>query len=218
MGFETSSIFFISLLLLWLKPGPGQALKLTCALEKGVLPAFFVASGITTICILYFLIVALGYNALVGFFESLGAVLKIFGGVYLCYLGVKGLLHKPQIDFSSDGKRFNKSHLLGYYGLGLLMSLSNPITIFYFISILPTLIPVGVFSSQDIISGVLLILSVGVVVDALLIVLMVQAKQVFLDTSFSKYFSAIASISFILIGGYFIYAAFFIDHFSFELV
>lgn len=45
MTFETGFIFAISLILLWIKPGPGQALKITRALNDGFIPAFAIILG-----------------------------------------------------------------------------------------------------------------------------------------------------------------------------
>lgn len=60
MTIETSFIFIISLILLWIKPGPGQAMIVTRALNDGFMAGFSIALGIVTGSLFYFLISAIG--------------------------------------------------------------------------------------------------------------------------------------------------------------
>jgi threonine/homoserine/homoserine lactone efflux protein len=76
MTLESAFIFFISLALLWIKPGPGQALKITRALNDGFLPALYLSLGILTICMSYFIIAALGLEIVTNFFESYDIIFK----------------------------------------------------------------------------------------------------------------------------------------------
>ncbi len=211
MTFETAMIFFISLVLLWIKPGPGQALKLAYALQYGFGSAFSVALGVLTICLSYFLFVALGYNAIAANFLPLFIVLKFLGAFYLLYLGVTGFLKRkkrkvPNVVQGADEKQsFFKN-----YGLGLLMALSNPITIFYFVGVLPALVPVGELSNQDLFIGLALIALAGMLVDGLLILLTVFAKEAFSGGRFFEHLGMVTSVSLILIGLFLLYSAIFL--------
>ena len=90
MTFETILIFTVSLILLWIKPGPGQALKITRTLNDGFFAGFYIVLGVTTGCVLFFLIAVLGTTMLTNFFNQASIFFKIIGGTYLIYLGYKG--------------------------------------------------------------------------------------------------------------------------------
>jgi threonine/homoserine/homoserine lactone efflux protein len=210
---ETIIIFFISLVLLWLKPGPGQALRLTYALEFGALSAFLISLGVITVCLGYFLFVALGYSAIPADSAGIFMFLKVVGALYLVYLGAKGFLNRHRLkkyELSAEELRSKqKSGALKHYSLGLLMALSNPITIFYYVGILPTLVPLDELTVQDMAIGLVLVLGAGALVDGLLIVLTVLAKEAFASGKTRNFISVVTSVSFILIGLFLLYSAIF---------
>jgi threonine/homoserine/homoserine lactone efflux protein len=57
--------------------------------------------------------------------------LRLFGGLFLCYLGVKTLLSRP----AEQAAEANKSGLLGAYASTFLLTLTNPLTILSFAAI-----------------------------------------------------------------------------------
>jgi len=81
----------------------------------------------------------------------------------------------------------------------------------------PTLVPVGNFMISDILIGMTIIAYVGLQVDVLLVLLVTQAKQALSDTNFVKRINIFTSISFIILGAFFLYSAFLLDNFSFQL-
>lgn len=218
MTFETSFIFITSLILLWIKPGPGQAYRISLAFQHGFFPAFITGLGTTTTCLLFFVVAVLGISALTNFFNDIGFFLKIFGAIYLFYLGAKGLKsqYKPK---SSNQPVANKASYIENYFAGFFLTLANPITIFYFVSILPTLVPVGTLSIQDFIQGMVIVFCVGTIVDILILTLSSQVRGVLTDTRFVRYVYIGTCISFILIGFYLLYTALFVgDRFSFSVI
>ncbi len=218
MSFESGLIFLVSYIIMHIKPGPGQAFRVSCALDKGFGCAMAVSVGVAVSCTFYFLLVAFGYNTLIDHFDSLSYFLKLFGGTYLIYLGVSGLLKQGAAPSSQAVEKPVGRDLLKYFFLGLMISLSNPIDIFYFASILPSLVSVGELSSQGVMWGASVVLFTGVIIDVLNLTVVIQAKKSILDVSVVKYINWVASISFILIGLFLFYIAFFPDDFSFDVV
>lgn len=220
MTLETAIIFIVSVILLWIKPGPGQTLRVTIALQSGFISAFTVTMGVSLVCLGYFLVVAIGYSTISESFGLAAFVFKILGAFYLLYLGYRSI----QQQFSSKGTAAEQAKItkqdkpLRYFFMGVLMALSNPITIFYFVGILPALVPVGVMSMEDIVIGMALLFFFGAASDGLLLWLVVLAKSGFSESAVFKYLNLFAGISFILIAVFLFYTALFVDDFSFNML
>jgi threonine/homoserine/homoserine lactone efflux protein len=218
MTFETSLIFAISLILLWIKPGPGQAFIITRALNDGFFAAFYVVLGITSGAAIFFLIAILGLDIFASFFDKASFFLKLIGAFYLLYMGIDGLrninsgLWKGRLDKS------NKAKFIQNFPAALLLTLANPFVIFYFIGILPGIVTLEDLTLQDILIGLSLVIAVGLIVDTLIALLVSQVKDLLSDMKLVKKLNLITSISFILIGLFFIYSAVFMSNYSYSLV
>ena len=125
----------MSLILLWIKPGPGQALKITTTLNSGFLAGFYIVLGIITGCVIFFLVAVLGTNFITNFFNDAGFYLKIIGGCYLLYLGIKGLNNIKKGQWTGPSEKSSKETFIENYPLGLFTNLANPLPIFFFLSI-----------------------------------------------------------------------------------
>lgn len=207
MTFETTMIFAFSLLLAWIKPGPGQAFIITRALNDGFLPALYIIFGIILSCQIFFLVAVLGFGVITQFFEAAGLYFKILGGGYLIYMGYSALgdlnsgLWKGRLDHAKrDGFAEN-------FFPAMMITLANPISIFYFLSMMPALVPLGDLTVQDVIVGLGIIAAVGFMVDSIIALFVVQVKEALAETSFIRRINLFTSISFILIGGFFLYSA-----------
>jgi len=217
MSFETSFIFAISLILLWIKPGPAQAFKITRAVNDGFWPAIYAASGIITGCIVFFLVAVLGLQLITEFFYDIRSILKFIGGLYFLYIGVQGFKNIRSGQWAGRVSTSNKKSFFENFGAGLLLTFGNPLDIVYFMGIMPTLVPVGSFTTQDIILGISILAGIGLIVDTLILLLVGQAKQALSDTNFVQRINIITSGGFILIGLFLFYSAFFLSDFSFSL-
>lgn len=218
MTFETSLIFAISLILLWIKPGPGQAVKITRALNDGTLPAIYIASGITFGCLIFFFVAVLGLKIITEFFYDNRSILKFIGGAYFFYIGYLGLKNIKKGKWTGRVTKSHKQSFFENFGAGLLLTFSNPLDIVYFLGIMPTLVPVGSFSLTDMVIGALILISVAFVVDILVILLVGQVKEALSNINFVQRINLITSVGFILIGLFLLYSALFMSDFSFNLI
>jgi len=212
MTLETGLIFFASLLLLWIKPGPGQALKITRALNDGFMPAFYIVLGVITACELFYLSAVFGLAVISEFFTQTGFYLKLFGAAYLLYLGYKGLSNIEKGVWQGRLDKSQKRHFWENYPAALMLTLANPLPIFYFLGMMPTLVPIGEFSTQDVIMGMVVIFCAGFLVDTMLIGLVTQSKEALSNTNFIRKINIFTSMGFILIGAFFLYSAFFLGN------
>lgn len=218
MTLETAFIFAMSLALLWIKPGPGQAFKITRALNDGFFAAFYIVLGIITACVIFFLIAILGLEIFTRFFDKAGSLFKLIGAGYLLYLAVMGFMNIQKGHWQGRLDTTHKKKFIENFPPALLLTLSNPLPIFYFLGIMPTLIPIDNFTITDIIAGMSIIIAVGLIVDTLLILLVSQVKEVLSEEKYVKTLNILTSTGFLLLALYFIYAALFLDNFTFDLL
>ena len=218
MTFEIAFLFAISLTLLWIKPGPGQAFIITRALNDGFWAAFYVVLGITLGGVIFFVIAALGLGIVTQFFDKAGFIFKLIGAAYLLYIGYKGLKNINIGHWTGRVDKTNRKKFLENFPASLMLTLGNPFPIFYFLGFMPTLIPMDSLTTQDIWIGVAIVIAVGLIVDTLIIVLVSQVKTLLSDTKLVRKINLITSISFIIIGLFLVYSALFLDNFSVDLL
>jgi threonine/homoserine/homoserine lactone efflux protein len=208
-------IFIMSIALLWAKPGPGQALKVTTALNSGFLPAISIAIGITIICNFYLLIAIFGSNLITKFFTDISIFFKVFGAIYLFYMAYKVFKNRNS---KTEKKIPNRKDLIRNVGIGFLMALSNPIAIFYFVGILPGLIDISQLLWTEILLLIFIMNVTGLFVDVLIIILSSQFKTAFESDLAKKSINTIIGLGFVLIGLYLLYTAYIGKNFSYSLI
>ncbi|MEK3771943.1 LysE family translocator [Paenibacillus sp. FSL R5-0887] len=120
--------------------GPISILCIKKTLSSGFKTGLCCGLGAATADAVYGSIAGFGLSALTAFLVDYKTVLQALGGLFICYLGMKSLLELPDTD--STAPNSPKSSLNSYI-VTLLLTLSNPMTIIFFL---------GIFSA----SGVLL--------------------------------------------------------------
>jgi len=131
--------FSFAALLLTLTPGLDTALILRTACAEGGKKAFQAALGIDTGCLIWGALVALGLGALLSVSELAYTTLKIFGAIYLGWLGIQ-LLMRPRLSFSQG---VNAAPAGNWFIKGMLGNVLNPKIGIFYVSFLPQFIPVG---------------------------------------------------------------------------
>ncbi len=207
MTLETAFIFIISLILLWVKPGPGQAAIITRSLNDGFVAGFCVAMGIVTGGVFFFIVSALGAVFIETYVEQIGFVFKIMGAIFLFYIGYKGLNNIESGKWTGRSDTHTKKEIFKNYTTGLLITLANPFAIFFFIGILPSLVPLGDLETKDIIIGATIVAYVGVFVDTMIAALAAQVRTALSNSTRVKRINVVTSVSFILIGCFLLFSA-----------
>jgi len=111
--------------------GPIGVLCIRRTLALGRLTGFVSGLGAATADACYGSIAALGLTLIAAFLIDQANWLRLIGGVYLCYLGIKTFRSKPAVQAAqADGQG-----LLGAYTSTLLLTLTNPMTILSFAAI-----------------------------------------------------------------------------------
>ena len=111
--------------------GPLGLLCINRALATGALCGLFSGLGVASADALAAGIAALGITLISGFLTDHQVLLRLGGGCFLCYLGLKIYRTKPAVQTPSS----NVNGLAGAYATTFLLTFSNPVTIFSFIAI-----------------------------------------------------------------------------------
>lgn len=142
MNVETWLLFFIAYLVVTLSPGPNVLLVVKNALQVG-----YKAASLTILVnlfcqLLIIIAVAFGAGALLAKSPMLFFALKLIGGSYLIYLGIKGLLKKSPLNRVEPSTPLVASKF-SYYKIAkqaFLVSASNPKTVIFLSAFLPQFI------------------------------------------------------------------------------
>jgi len=111
--------------------GPLGLLCINRALATGALCGLFSGLGVATADALAAGIAALGISLVSGFLTDHQIFLRLGGGIFLCYLGLKIYQTQPAEQAPTD----SVNGLLGAYVTTFLLTFSNPVTILSFVAI-----------------------------------------------------------------------------------
>lgn len=114
--------------------GPIALLCIRRTLARGRLVGLVSGLGAATADGTYGMVAAFGLSAVSDLLEAQSFYLRIFGGLFLCYLGVKAFFEQSRTYSSSDLKAASRSSLtlVGAYTSTLALTLTNPMTILFF--------------------------------------------------------------------------------------
>jgi threonine/homoserine/homoserine lactone efflux protein len=111
--------------------GPIGVLCIRRTLAEGWAPGLVSGLGAATADAIYGCIAGFGLAFISNFLVSQQVWLRLIGGVFLCYLGLKTLLAKP----AEQASLGSGNGLLGAYASTFLLTLTNPMTIISFAAI-----------------------------------------------------------------------------------
>lgn len=113
---------------------PVGAIGLLCirrTLASGRLAGFVSGLGAATADAFYGAVAALGLTAVSGTLVEYQDAVRLIGGLFLCYLGVRTALAMP----ASEARSSSTRGLLAAYGSTLALTLTNPTTILSFAAV-----------------------------------------------------------------------------------
>ena len=131
--------------------GPIGILCIQRTLSGGNVQGLVTGLGAATADALYGFIAAFGLTFISNFLVDQSIWFRLIGGLFLCYLGVRAFLKKPQEQTVSVANSTN----LSAYGTTFFLTLTNPMTILFF---------VGIFAGLGIVSESIHYASAGLMV------------------------------------------------------
>lgn len=140
-----ASIHFIALM----SPGPDFALVVQNATRHGRQTGLYIALGLSVGILLHSLFSITGVSYLVHQHPLLYSVLQLLGGSYLLYLGIGALrgviatIKKPLSDQPSKNSNLVISNKRQAFTKGFATNILNPKALVFFVSLMSSLVPVG---------------------------------------------------------------------------
>ena len=143
------------MLVLAASPGPGVFATIARALASGFRPSLAVICGIVLGDIIFLIFAAFGLSMVARVLGNLFFIVKICGGAYLVWLGVRIWLKKPEP--VSANQNLDTRSQWGNFATGLVITLSNPKVILFYCGFLPTFLDLSALTLIDLIIVVTII-------------------------------------------------------------
>lgn len=128
-------------LILTVTPGPSIFLGIAHALQYGHKRVLYTALGDISANFIQMLLVALGLGVIIASSEPAFIMIKSFGVITLCYMGIKMLLAKPHaVTHPQQGKAIQPVSNKKLFWSGFLVAAGNPKAIIFFTAFFPQFI------------------------------------------------------------------------------
>jgi threonine/homoserine/homoserine lactone efflux protein len=127
----------LAVIVLGLTPGPVVVTTVARALASGFAPALGFIAGVAAVDLVYLLLAVAGLSALAQVLGDAFIVIKIAGGVYLVWLGIRllGANVEHRFERAAGESRFWRN-----FAAGALVDLGNPKIILFYAAFLPTFV------------------------------------------------------------------------------
>lgn len=122
-----------------ISPGPGFAVAFRNSVSYGRNVGLGTAFGIASGDFIHVLINLLGIAELLIYYPKVSILLQVCGGMYLLYLGIKGLCSKG-LTISADITKATRSRISGFWE-GLLITVLNPKALLFWLGVFSVIIP-----------------------------------------------------------------------------
>ena len=147
--------FSVAMLVLAASPGPGVFATVARALASGFRPSLAVICGIVLGDVIFLLFAAFGLSMVARVLGNLFFIVKICGGAYLIWLGIRIWFKKPET--VTRGQSVNPRSQWGNFATGLVITLSNPKVILFYCGFLPTFFDLSALTPVDLVIVVAII-------------------------------------------------------------
>lgn len=134
-GISDFSLFFVAVLLLNATPGPDTAYIVGRSIAQGRSAGLMSALGISAGCCVHALASAVGLSAILAASTTAFTFIKLAGGIYLVYLGVRMLLAKPVQTAAAAVRDVRPARTI--FLQAMLTNVLNPKVILFFLAFIP---------------------------------------------------------------------------------
>ncbi|MFV2033206.1 MAG: LysE family translocator [Gammaproteobacteria bacterium] len=147
MSIEVAIIFFITIYIFSITPGPGVFAILAKSLAESVRPCIAISLGMAVSDVVYLVLASYGLAAIAGQWGILFTLIRIAGAIYLIYLGWK--LWRSRAEYIEQDNRLSRASNMAGFIQGFLISASNPKVILFYIAFLPSFVDLASLGTQD---------------------------------------------------------------------
>ncbi len=146
MSFETIIALLIACFIIKATPGPGVFATVGRALFQGFGPTLVFIAGIMTGDLLYLAFAFTGLAVIAHQFGDFFFVIRLIGGGYLIYLGVRLWLSPPAAVETASAPSGNRGKA---FLSGVVLTFGNPKVILFYLGLLPTFVDLTRLSLAD---------------------------------------------------------------------
>jgi threonine/homoserine/homoserine lactone efflux protein len=140
MNYNLLFAFALGMIVLAISPGPGVVASVSKAILDGFISSLYVIGGLALGDVCFLTLALLGMSTISSFAGSLFYIIRIAGGIYLVYLGIRYFFAKtPEFTQNAPGK---KGDAYKTFASGFMVTMSNPKPILFYASVVPTIINV----------------------------------------------------------------------------
>lgn len=143
-------------------PGPGIFAVVARALASGFWPAMVLALGLAVGDLVWLTAAVSGLTVIVQAIGEAFIVLKVAGGLYLAWLGVKAWRSRPETPTAEAPPR--RGGVAGTFAGGIAVTLSNPKAILFYLAVLPTILRLETLTAGDVASAGAVVVAVLMIV------------------------------------------------------
>lgn len=162
MNYEILFAFLVGMVILAASPGPGVFASVAKAISSGFIDSLWVISGLVVGDIIFLVLAILGMSTISIFMGELFFIIKIIGGCYLIYLGIKSFRSKTLI--AEIETKIEKKSNSQNFTVGFLVTMGNPKPILFYASVLPSIINFEEVLYSEVLVMILLIAIVSFIV------------------------------------------------------
>lgn len=141
LGIHDFGLFVAAGLLLNITPGPDNAYITGRSLQLGWWGGAAAAIGVGCGCLVHVFATAVGLSALLAASSVAFNAIKLIGGAYLCYMGVRMLLSRGETETAGQGSAPTVT-LRQVFWQGALTNVLNPKIALFFLAFLPQFVDV----------------------------------------------------------------------------
>lgn len=198
--------FVLASILLALTPGPDVLLVIAIAAKEGFNKAFQLTLGLATGVIFHTTLILLGISALIIASPLAMKLIGAFGACYLLYLAWLTWVHRHDHVHSGAEVKTEGS----YYWRGLIMNISNPKVLLFFLALFPqfAMLDQPGYQLRIVILGLLFIIVTISVFGGLAYLTARFTAQFMQNNTFKKVMDIITILLFITLAGLLIYSVF----------
>jgi threonine/homoserine/homoserine lactone efflux protein len=165
-----------AIFLLFLTPGPVWVALIARAVSGGFVAAVPLAFGVVVGDVIWPLVAIFGVSYLVSLYADFMVVLKYIGAAMFLGMGII-LLRKPDADLSAD-KRLNAPGVLAGFMAGVLVILSNPKAVLFYMGVLPGFFDFRQITALDMVAICAISMSVPLICNLIMAAMVHRARTV----------------------------------------
>ncbi|MBN2010836.1 LysE family translocator [candidate division KSB1 bacterium] len=139
MNYQMLLAFFIGMTILAATPGPGVFASMAKAMSSGFRSALILIGGLAVGDSVFLILALIGMSTISRLMGEMFFIIKIAGGMYLIYLGLKLFSKKKSVQAEICDK--NTTGFKTFVS-GFLVTMSNPKPILFYSSVVPTIVDI----------------------------------------------------------------------------